>query len=360
MSVRILVLVASIGATLLHITDLGAADCPAEIRGNRPKIYIADFLVTYGKKDMGQAIGDLIAQKFESDGRFEIVPRSAIHDDMAPALKKNLKAEKYLSLTVDLALAKDADCVVFGRISKKKNQVSFLVRMASVKTGENVRKVDTDVERDKALPFLENVGDSFVSYFTTTAPVAAAETPEPGRRGFFLNLTTGGGYLSASKPVGSDNFSMESFSGHAGLKLGGAVRPDVMLHGSFDGFMGFYPMGKITTSGGDTSASIADLTHTVLFAGGGITLYSETHYFFSATLGLATGSLGYSSVTTSTSGNSGYGFGANLSFGREWLLSKHFGVGIALLGHYSNIPANSVSTNQYYLGMSLSASYNSN
>jgi hypothetical protein len=36
--------------------------CTAELQGNRPKIYIANFYVTYGKKDMGKAIGDFIAE----------------------------------------------------------------------------------------------------------------------------------------------------------------------------------------------------------------------------------------------------------------------------------------------------------
>src|SRR5437868_3871228 len=64
-----------------------AQGCTPEIRGNRPKVYIANFFVTYGKKDMGKAIGDYIAERFEADGRFEITPRAKIHETMAPFFK---------------------------------------------------------------------------------------------------------------------------------------------------------------------------------------------------------------------------------------------------------------------------------
>lgn len=147
-----------------------ASGCSAEIRGNRPKIYIANFLVAGGKKDLGKTIGDYIAQRFETDGRFELISRSAVDEEMKPLFKKKPKPEVYLQTTVDLAAAQKADCVIFGRVSKKGRQVSFLVRMASVESGENLRKVDTDVEKAAASKFLEGVGDSFVSYFVDAPP----------------------------------------------------------------------------------------------------------------------------------------------------------------------------------------------
>ncbi len=149
--------------------------CTAELRGNRPKVYIANFYVTYGKPDMGKAIGDYIAEKFETDGRLDVISRSMINEEMKPLLRdKKLKAERYLEQTLAFAAQRQADCVIFGRIArdKKGKRISFLVRMASVETGENLRKVDTEVEREEAMGFLEKVGDSFVSYFTTvTVPV---------------------------------------------------------------------------------------------------------------------------------------------------------------------------------------------
>lgn len=164
------------------------AGCNAEIRGNRPKVYIANFFVTYGKKDMGKAIGDYIAERFDADGRFEVVPRAEINVTMAPFFKnKKATADQYLQRTLELAASQSADCVIFGRISKKKNKISFLVRMASVSTGDSVRKVDTDVEKAQALGFLEGIGDSFVTYFVTAAPIPVAVVEKASKiRGFYI------------------------------------------------------------------------------------------------------------------------------------------------------------------------------
>lgn len=166
------------GAQAALTSAIAQPGCYAELRGYKPKVYIANFLVVGGKKEMGKSIGDYIAQRFSGDSRFELISRNEIDEEMKPLFKKKPKAEVYLQTTVDLAAAKKADCVIFGRISKKGKQVSFLVRMASVETGENLRKVDTDVEKAEASTFLESVGDSFVSYFVTAAPVAPIKEAE--------------------------------------------------------------------------------------------------------------------------------------------------------------------------------------
>ena len=129
--------------------------CSAELLGNRPKIYIANFYVTYGKTDIGKAIGDYVAEKFETDGRLEVISRSMINEENKPLLRE-----------------------------KKGKRISFLVRMAAVETGQNLRKVDTEVGREAAMGFLEKVGDSFVTYFTTvTVPVTpTVEVALPHRK----------------------------------------------------------------------------------------------------------------------------------------------------------------------------------
>ncbi|MBX3720471.1 MAG: hypothetical protein KF713_01415 [Turneriella sp.] len=176
--------------TPVAVTELITApgSCSAEIRATKPKIYIANFFVTYGKKDMGKAIGDYIAQRFESDGRFEVVPRAEIDTTMAPFFKnKKATGDQYLQRTLELAAGQGADCVIFGRISKRKNKVLFSVRMSAVATGNGARKVDTEVERDAAISFLEGVGDSFVSYFVNAAPVVVPKEATSGNiRGFYI------------------------------------------------------------------------------------------------------------------------------------------------------------------------------
>lgn len=211
-------------ATQLGLEAPVLPGCNAEIRGNKPKVYIGNFFVTYGKKDMGKAIGDYMAERFQADGRFELVSRDEINEEMTPLLKKkNLKPGDYLTGTLALAVAKNADCVIFGKISKKGEQVSFLVRMASVVSGENVRKVDSDVERKDALQFLEGVGDQFVAYFVAAPPVVAQPIDEKpkksGDKKFYL-----GGTGNFSLPFGfiKDGFNY-GIGGEVlfGMRVGG-------------------------------------------------------------------------------------------------------------------------------------------
>lgn len=202
------------GAQAAVSAAIAPPGCYAELRGYRPKIYIANFLVVGGKKEMGKSIGDYIAQRFSGDSRFELISRNEIDEEMKPLFKKKPKPEVYLQTTVELAAAKKADCVIFGRISRKGKQVSFLVRMASVETGENLRKVDTDVEKANASTFLEGIGDSFVSYFVAAPVIAMPKTEESkdkGGKSAYIALK-GLAYF----PLGNDAFSSVWATGASG------------------------------------------------------------------------------------------------------------------------------------------------
>jgi hypothetical protein len=199
----ILYITASLGAQVVSVQvgsqPVPVSGCSAEIKGNRPKIYIANFFVTYGKKEMGRQIGNYIAERFDADGRFEVVPRNQINAELTPFFKnKKATQEQYLETVLGFAEQQKADCVVFGRISKKNNKVFFMVRMSSVTTGESARKVDTEVERTEAVKFLEGIGDSFVSYFVTAKQeptnIEPAKAKKSGKPiGLYINLAGAGG-----------------------------------------------------------------------------------------------------------------------------------------------------------------------
>lgn len=171
-----------------------AQACSNQLGITKPKVYIANFLVTYGKKTMGRLIADNIAFRFENDERFEMIPRKTVDKEMSPMFKKNLKGEEYLNLAVSLAAQHQADCVIFGKIGKKGSKISFLVRMASVATGENKIKVDEDVDKKEASAFFERTGDSLVAYFNAAPPVIAAPVEEPKRDSSKATLMFWGGY----------------------------------------------------------------------------------------------------------------------------------------------------------------------
>jgi hypothetical protein len=198
-----------------------AQSCSNQLSGAKPRIYIANFLVTYGKKTMGRLIADNIAFRFENDERFELIPRKTIDKEMSSLFKKKLKPEEYLNLAVSLAAEHQADCVIFGKIGKKGSQISFLVRMASVATGENKIKVDEDVERKEASAFFERTGESLVAYFSAAPPAAVVVAPPASVRPKAI-LTAWGGYsfVSLSSTDQSIYDSLKSVSGSTS-NLGG-------------------------------------------------------------------------------------------------------------------------------------------
>jgi hypothetical protein len=167
--------------------------CSNQLGVAKPKVYIANFLVTYGKKTMGRLIADNIAFRFENDERFELISRKTVDKEMSPMFKKTLKGEEYLNLAISLAAQHQADCVIFGKIGKKGSKISFLVRMAAVATGENKIKVDEDVDKKEASAFFERTGDSLISYFSA-APVIAAPVEAPKTESSKAVLMFWGGY----------------------------------------------------------------------------------------------------------------------------------------------------------------------
>lgn len=142
---------------------------------------------------MGDQVSDAIAEKFAADGRFDLVSRDDVHAEMQRVWKdKSMKVEKYLTMATEQAAEHKADCLVFGKISKKGNQITFLVRMADVETGENRVKRDDDMDRSEAGAYFENLGTSLVSYFVTAPQPVAQPVPvayEPPPRGDSTRFT---------------------------------------------------------------------------------------------------------------------------------------------------------------------------
>jgi len=236
--------------------------CTSEIRDKKPRIMVANFYVTYGKKTMGMAIGDYIAQKFEADGRFDVIPRPEIDEKMRDVLKPNLKPEQYLEMSIALAISMKADCVIFGRISRKNNDVLFSVRMASVLTGKNLRKVDETVTRQDANQFLENIGTEFVTYFVTAQPIAKPKVEETKpaeknhEKGFYLSASGLGayplGFLKPVFPIGAGGSFEMGYQGLLSKKLILGLGGDYINYFSKDTkFLGLYSISALGIMGID-------------------------------------------------------------------------------------------------------------
>jgi len=91
------------------MTSLEAADCEANIASERPRVYVATFLVPGGKRSLGTQISDNIAMKFMNDGRFDVVPRSTVSRQMSNVTAGKMSTQAYLNLAIELANENNAD-----------------------------------------------------------------------------------------------------------------------------------------------------------------------------------------------------------------------------------------------------------
>lgn len=187
---------------------------------------------------------------------------------------------------------------------------------------------------------------------------AGAEAGFHKHDGFYLNLMGGVGAIGFSESVGTSTVKINGTAGHFGLKLGGAISENVILFGALDGFSALNPSYTITTSTASGSGSLTNTTYGISSIGGGIALYTDSNFFLAATLGMAKGTLQYTSGAVSVTGATDYGIAANLNIGKEWWVSKDWGLGVAVVGHFSNVKDAGNSATQIYGGLAFSATYN--
>jgi hypothetical protein len=143
--------------------------------------------------------------------------------------------------------------------------------------------------------------------------------------GFYMRLYAGVGYLSASEEYLGTTYTYSGLAGTVGASFGGVVAPNLILYGEL--------MGSSVTNASLSAQGYTDQysgTDLEFFGiGPGIAYYFQpVNLYLSGTLLLTqvsfsdTGS-GYSQ------GDSNMGFGASLMVGKEWWVTRDWGVGIA-------------------------------
>lgn len=301
-----------------------AQGCSSQIAGAKPKIYIANFLVTYGKKTMGRLIADNIAFRFESDDRFELVSRKTIDKEMSSLFKKKLKAEEYLNLAVSLAAEHQADCVIFGKIGKTGGKISFLVRMAAVATGENKIKVDEDVDRKEASAFFERTGESLVAYFNAAPPPVVAEPPKKteskgvlafwGGYNFFFPDSQAQRYIDIMKTLPNSTNNQGGISGGADLWIRATNGVDVGLGLGYVSLWQYkfsYTSGGSTLSYDESIRMLPIIAQLRFISGAGLYLSFGAGYF----VGIGEGTVTVNGIkSTASASNSSFGVNAALGW----------------------------------------------
>ncbi len=198
------------------------------------------------------------------------------------------------------------------------------------------------------------------------AAAAGAKTSEaePGfekHDGFFLRLLGGYGSLAFSEsPVytnGTGTFKANGPAGFFGFHIGYAVTENIILFGALNGYSASNPQYELN---GIKATTTVSNSLGISSYGAGISVYIESlNAYLSADIGSAKTQL----TVNSTQSSSESGIGINMQIGKEWWVSKNWGLGAALFYHYSNMnDAGSGSvipkiTNSVF-GLAFSATYN--
>ena len=190
-----------------------------------------------------------------------------------------------------------------------------------------------------------------------------AYAPAPGawygyhqHDGFYLRITAGLGYLSASESQNGANVTYSGLGESYSAAFGGTIAPNLILYGEF---LGTSITNASWSSGGQTQAySGLDLTQ--FGFGPGIAYYVEpVNLYLSGTLTFT--KIYFSDTSTSNPiDNTDLGIGLSFMVGKEWWVTPDWGIGIAGQFHVAsmNDPSYDSRMRTVVFSMLFSATYN--
>lgn len=146
-------------------------------------------------------------------------------------------------------------------------------------------------------------------------------------QGFYLSLSAGPNFAHVnSEVVNLYNIDFKGTGAVFDLKIGGAIKEDVILHAAL---ISKSMSGPEITSNGTSQNTSNNLSIGEAMIGGGMTYYlNPSNIFLSGTIGL--GSFTLIDLDNETSVSTDRGFSMQLKVGKEWWVSKKWGLGIAV------------------------------
>ncbi|AEI62740.1 outer membrane beta-barrel protein [Corallococcus macrosporus] len=191
-------------------------------------------------------------------------------------------------------------------------------------------------------------------FSATTA--SAQEYDEHVHDGFYLRLQVGGGYLRASAADFTPEVAVKGASGNINAEIGFALVNNLILYGKFYGAASPNPSIQV----GDLSVDNANEEWSQNLGAVGL---GVTYYFMPANIYLS-GAISYTQLSISEQGETiaetDLGGGLHLGIGKEWWVSKNWGLGIGAelaLGRIRD-DSNNDSWNVTNVAIVLSATYN--
>jgi hypothetical protein len=156
-----------------------------------------------------------------------------------------------------------------------------------------------------------------------------------GHEGFYLSMALGGSYFSLNDDITNGPYKTMDMKGSAmlfDLKLGYAMSPNFILHGDL---FGISSLSVEVTADGQTLGTVSgdNSVGVTMFGAGGTYYFLPGNFFISGTVGVSAFSITQGTTSTSTQS----GLGLNFKMGKEWWVSKRWGLGASLLFNYTNV-----------------------
>lgn len=175
---------------------------------------------------------------------------------------------------------------------------------------------------------------TIVGCLMTLISICSAQTNDKAQedgyrqhKGFFLSMSVGPNFPSiTAEIVGDYNLMFKGTGAQFDFKIGGAIKENLILHATITSNT---MTGPEITSGGSSQNTSNNLTLGETMMGGGI-----TYYVMPANISLS-GSLGIGNFTlidgdNDSSISTDRGFSMQLKVGKEWWISKRWGLGVAV------------------------------
>ena len=164
------------------------------------------------------------------------------------------------------------------------------------------------------------------------------KTQEEGfhqHKGLYLSMSVGPLFGSVTDDLGTYTMDMSGTGAQFDFKIGGAIKENLILHATLISNSLLGPTIKI--SGNSSTKASDNIAVGEAMLGGGLTYYiMPSNIFLSGTLGLGN----FSIIDTNDNNNNvstQRGFSMQLKIGKEWWISKKWGLGISLTYGKTNL-----------------------
>jgi hypothetical protein len=177
--------------------------------------------------------------------------------------------------------------------------------------------------------------------------------------GFFMRVTAGLGYFSASESYGGATYTYSGLGESLSAAFGGTIAPNLILYGELLGTS----VSNASLSYGGATQPYSGTDVTLFGFGPGLAYYVEpVNLYLSGTLTFTQVSF-TDTYSGYPSGDSNLGIGLSFMVGKEWWVTRDWGIGIAGQVHVatmSDTPAPGYDTRlrAAALSMLFSATYN--